>query len=90
MEPDEQPDERIEHPIAQERNGQAAPGEEVAIRQRVVEVARDEDAVQRLTVFGLFARDGHHLGSRKAVLGELPQEPAILAKRRSSGSSFTT
>ena len=45
VEPHEQADERVEQPVAEVRDREALAGEQVAVRQRVVEVAGDEQAV---------------------------------------------
>ena len=73
VDPDQQHDERVEHPVAEIGDLEPATHQQRAIRQRVVEVAGDDDALAD----GSLGDDGDHLGGRETVFGDLPQESVL-------------
>jgi hypothetical protein len=76
METYQEPDQGVEQAFAQVGDGQAAPGQERTVGERVVEVPRDEHAV---VAVGFPGEHRDHLGGGQAVLGQLAQQ-AVLAK----------
>ena len=81
MQPHEQADQRIQQPIAEVRDGQAAARQQGAVRERVVEVARDEQPVSAARAVG---DDGDDRRRREPILGETAQE-AVLAQGKAVG-----
>ena len=81
MQPHEQADQRVQQSIAEVRDGQSAARQQAAVRQRVVEVARDEEPVAAARAVGDDGDDGRR---REPILGEAAQE-AVLAQRKAVG-----
>ena len=74
VEADEQPDEGVEEALAEIRDAQAAARQQRAVRQRVVEVAGDEQAV---SFAGPFGDGGDDVDGRQLVLVEAAQQPVL-------------
>ena len=70
----EQPDEGVEESLAEVGDAQSTARQQRSVRQRVVEVAGDEQAV---TFTGPLGHCSYDVDGRQVVLGEATQEPVL-------------
>jgi len=74
MQPHQQAGECIQQALAKVWNAQAPPRQQGAVRQRIVEMASDEQTVGFVVAAG---DHPHHFGCWQAGLGQLAQQPPL-------------